>query len=583
MLWRILILSFALLTVTGCAFQNAIESGHTLVAQQHYRAALAEYERALRLDSDSDEARRLIAQITPYAIEEAEADMRRELADGRYEEAVKHADYVGRLDPARGAKQRVVIRDLMQADLEGRLDSGQMAAAYPFALRARRLFPAMPGLDAQLERLRQHYERQADTLAAAQQFEQALGSLEVIAQHEPEQQARLAGRRATIRGQWADTVAVKAKAAEAAEELGAAAALYARAFEIAGRAAEGDAMRRIVRELRADGAFVLTMDYAGDPRRRRRVAGLSEAQIASIEGVTLTRASSEGASMRASVNASAATCSEDVSHSTASQEYVAGTRQVPNPEYQRLTGEIDAAQSDVNLLTSQVTLQAAEVARKEQRADECRRQPPRPDGTPAESCSGYESEASSARSELSSLESQLASAASRVASLSSQRAMTSPTLTEDIIDTFYYDVAHHTRSCGLELAVALDPAWSGPEQHAIARGGSTEDSSHSGYPQYGVMADDFVYPLDDRALIGQAESGVAAELAALVGKKVRAYYRSMADRAMKLEGEDPAGAIDMMVAIVSAGGGHLDGKRSEAIGNRLHTRYGLESLDTLRQ
>jgi tetratricopeptide (TPR) repeat protein len=581
--WRIVVLSFALLTLSGCAFQSAIESGHQLVAQQHYRAALAEYERALRLDPDSDDARRLVAQITPYAIEEAEVDMRRELGEGRYERALEHADYVSRLDPARGAKQRQVVRDLMRTDLEGRLAGGQMASAYPLAVRAARLFPDMPGLGGIFERLRQHYEREAELLAAKGDYEQALAALDVIEQHEPDQAPRLAPRRAQIRGQWADSVAAKAQSAEAAEELGAAAALYARAYEIAGRAVEGDAMRRLVRQLREEGSFVLAMDYSGDPRRRKRVAGLTAPRLADIEGVVV--ADAEGVSMRAAVSAGAASCSEDVTTSTASQDYVAGTREVANPEHQRLSAELAAAQSRLSVLTSQVAAKSAEVARKEQRADDCHRHAshPRPDGSPAESCASLDAEASQARSELAALEGELAGAQSDVASLGAQRAATSPTLTEDIIQTFHYQVAHHERRCGMSLSVALEPAWSGPEQHALHGGGATSDSSHQGYPEYGVASDPLVYPVADGTLIGQAEQAVAADLAALVAGKVRAYYRAMADRALRLEAEDGVAAADMMVAIISAGGGHLDDKRRAALGGRLRARFGLESLATLRK
>jgi hypothetical protein len=57
----------------------------------------------------------------------------------------------------------------------------------------------------------------------------------------------------------------------------------------------------------------------------------------------------------------------------------------------------------------------------------------------------------------------------------------------------------------------------------------------------------------------------------------------MTERGLALDEDDPVGAADMIVAIVAAGRAHLDAKAAGAIEQRLRARYGLASLETLRE
>lgn len=570
----------------GCAFQKAIDAGHALVEARRYRAALAEYERALRLDEDSGEARALIAQILPYALDEADADMHAELAKGDYEAAMGHVAYVRRYDGKRADELATTVSALMRTNVEALMAKGDMLGAYPLAVRTAKLFPEMQGLGAIFERLRGHFLAQSDQRALAGQYREALASLDVIENHEPAMHEMLAPRRAKIRGVWADTVVVKAVAAEGREELGVAAVHYARAFEIAGRDADGDAMRRLIRVLRADGAFNLVITYAGDPRRRAAVAKLASPRLTSIEGLTM--APSEDASMIANVHAGAASCTETYTTSTRSKDYVAGTRQVPNPAYATLSAEIDNETTAIQVSTGKVSSKSAEVDRLEARLKQCERrrdnarahgdghrQPP--------SCTDISSKLSTAKSELGTLSSDLSAAESRLQSATSQRARTPQSFTEEIIETFTYEVRHHTRRCDLSLTAALEPAWSGAESHQVTGDGSASDDSHAGYGRYGIPQDDLSYSLSDGDLIAHADHQAAGRLANLVKSKVGGYYRAMTDRALALESDDPIAGVDMLVAIVAAGRTHLDEGRVGGIGQRLRARLDLENIETLRK
>lgn len=584
---RLLCLLAALCTtVLGCAFQTAIDNGNTYVEQREYRRALVEYERALRLDPDSGEAKQLIAQVIPYALDEAEADMQGELDNARYEQAVRHVAYVKRYDAERAEQLRTKVKVLMRAHVEAHIAKGEMLKAYPLAIRTAKLFPKMEGLQTVFDRLRAHYIAIAETHTAAGRYADALAALDVIERHEPRMKSSLAPRRQKIRGLWADTVVVKAKAAETAEKLGAAAALYGRAFEIAGRDNDADAMRRLMRILRDDGAFQLVIGFTGDGVRRRSIEKLASPRLTAIEGVALAT-DDDGASMRADINTGRVTCSERYTTSSRSKDYVAGTRQVPNPAYDNISTRIDNATTDVNVLRPKVSSLSSRVTRLEGRLERCeqRQRNARASGERSNipDCSNHRSQLSSAKSELSSAQSQLSSAESSLSSLTSQRAGMPRTLTEDIIETFTYEVRHHTRTCGLALTASLEPAWSGMENHRLSGKSSTRDDSHEGYSQYGIAQDPLIFPQSDGDLVAAADSSAATGVAGLIKKKVTSYYRAMTDRAFNQEREDPVATVDMLVAIVAAGRSHLDPGRRLKIQERLHELYGLESIDTLRK
>lgn len=570
----------------GCGVQRAIASGNTFVEQREYRRALAEYERALRLNEDSDEARRLIAQIKPYALDEAEADVGAELANGHYEQALRHVGYLRRYDDTRAERQRERVEAQLLTHLETHIAQGEMTLAYPLAVRAQRMFPRMQGLGSVFERLRAHFHAEADHRAAAGRFQDALDSLDVIERHEPHQRAALAPHRAQIRGRWADTIVLEAQRAESADELGAAAASYGHAFEIAQRQEDGDAMRRIVRILRKDGQFELDISFAGDPNRKTALTRLATPQLTAIDGVALAT-DEDSLSMIASVSVGQESCSETHTTSSRSKDYVAGTRQVPNPNYDQLSTEIDNLTTEVNVLSPKVSGKASEVTQLEGRVRHCQRreQDARSNGErrAVPDCGGIESQLSTAKSEHSSLSSRLSSAEARLSSLTSQRASTPRTLSEEIIETFTYDVRHHTRTCSMAVTAVLEPAWAGVENHALVGKTSTSDDSHPGYSQYGIAHDGLSFPLSDASLISAADADAAARVTALVRAKVVVYYASMTDRAMGMVAKDPVAATDMLVAIVAAGRTHLDTERARTIQDHLRARYGLRAIDTLRQ
>src|SRR5690606_1221731 len=110
----------------------------------------------------SKEARRLVDQLRPYAIGEAEDEAGAAIAAGKYEDGLRLAGYVRRLDAARGDALAATVERWMRAGIEGLVAERKMEEAYPVAVRARRLFPRMAGIDDTFAKLRAHFHDRSD-------------------------------------------------------------------------------------------------------------------------------------------------------------------------------------------------------------------------------------------------------------------------------------------------------------------------------------------------------------------------------------------------------------------------------------
>lgn len=344
--WKAAILASLLLATTpACvsAYDRALDRGHALVAQKKYRDAYSAYRQAAKLDADDPEVQRLLAQIRPYAIEEATQDARRSISAGAYEAAAKHADFVAELDPKEGDRVHAEVRRWMRGALEGLVEGGQMTDAYALAIRAQRLYPRMEGLLATFERLRNHFLDQSDVALAKQDYQGAIESLDVIAKYEPRlERSLLAERRIRVKNAWADHVVTLAQKAEANQHLGAATALYARAFEVAGRPADRQGMTDRLRTLAEEGRFTVLLHEQSPASRPALGPGLS-AELRGLDGVRVSTEAEVG-TLLLTLTAAPHTCSQSHTTSTASQTYQSGTRRVRNPRYTSIASDIATAE-----------------------------------------------------------------------------------------------------------------------------------------------------------------------------------------------------------------------------------------------
>lgn len=662
--WFVLLLTFAIF-LAGCAFRNAINRGNDLAGTGDWRGALAAYQEANRIDPDDEEAVALIAKAKPQAIQLSLADASIALDDDRFEDAMKHVKYVLRLESKhRGATG---LGDKVEARVAERLEEamkGDTLVAYDFAVRARGLFPELTGLSGSFETLRGHYYDESDERLRSEQFASALESVDIVAKREPEQRDEVDKRRRTIKNAWADVVVVKAKDHGSRGHKGAAAALYARAYEIAGRGADRDAMRGFVSELRDSGTFKLALDFGGDQRRIARVSQ-SISSKAKTDSVKLT--SSRGATLHARVDAPNANCHQEHTVSQKSQRYVSGTRQVPNPKHAQLEQEVGRAQDRVASSRRQVDDQAPQVDRFHREVRDCvdRHEGParaalsraqsqydgaqrdydsakrfvddfqaqfdridrkernnqtksaawlaakisldnakqrlaqaegpffrakdelaaaeRSHNGATQRCAGLRGTLDSANSALASYRNSFNNAQSELGELRRRLGATPRTLTEELWDTFHYDVQHHTRTCDAKIVVKLQPRWSQSDRKVLSDGQWVKDSTHPAFSQYGVSGDPLTFSMSDDQLISAADTRLAADAAAVIRTSVNDFYRTESARARTLVDSDPHAASGALLALYLGGGGHVDGETRNLVAEHLRRHYELGSLAVLKK
>jgi len=347
--WKAALVAGLLLAATpACvsAYDRALEHGHALVAQAKYRDAYAAYRRAAELDPDEPEVQRLLAQVRPYAIEEATEDARAQISKGKWEKAAEHADFVAKLDAARGARVHGEIQKWMKAALDALVSHEKMAQAYPLAIRSHRLYPKMPGLIGIFDKLRKHYLAKSDAALAGRDYRRAMAALDVIAKYEPKlESSMLAERRTKVRYAWADHVASLAEKAERDGHLGAAAALYARAYEVAARPAERQAMTERLTVLAEQGHFILVLREKS-PASRPALGPHLSAELRGLDGVRVSTSSDAG-SMLVSVHASPHVCTQTFTTSNETKTYQSGTRRVPNPAHRAIVADVASVEGQL--------------------------------------------------------------------------------------------------------------------------------------------------------------------------------------------------------------------------------------------
>ncbi len=331
---------------TGCSFRSAIERGHDHVATGHYRAAFDDYQRALAMDPDSEEAARHAAQLRPYAIGEIRRQGLQALGRGDYEGAASRAADLSAIDETAGRKLTHRVASHMRAALEGMVLEQRYEAAYPFAVRSRRLFSAMVGQSDAFQRLRSHCFRRAERQAQAGRFDEALASLALVARHEPSWRGEVDRRGRLVRQRWAVDVAVRAAVAEGEGKLGAAAALNGRAYEIAGRDEDAQAMGRLAALLRREGRFIVASSYHGDAPRASDLESAVALAVRDVVGLVGYAEGDEGAHLLLSADVLEPRCTQSSRQSTAAQPYVAGHRDVANPRLAQLEAELRELRSD---------------------------------------------------------------------------------------------------------------------------------------------------------------------------------------------------------------------------------------------
>jgi len=639
---RVVTIAALSVALWGCAAQRALDKGHDFVTQKQYRQALAHYERANRLDPDSEKAKRAIEQITPYAVAAAVSDAHEALRRKNYDEAVSHVTYIRARDEKTARATERAAEDAMGVELEALLGAGDMRRAYPFAARTSRLVPKATFLPAAFSRLRAHFLGESERLAAAKQFPEAMEALQPIEKHDDAMQAELERRRQRIRGSWADQLVARAHEKESNQHLGSAAALYAHAFEIASRPADRAALRRVAKTLRQQASFKLDLEVTEAPHRQRVVQRLLRNEIGNVQGVVW--ATDDEATLVAAVMLPPMTCSESYTTSNATQTYVARVRRVPNPGHARLDQRLGEASSKRDELAQRLDASLSKVSLGTMAATRCASGHEAParaavDATQAELArlhgqierieqrlAGHNARrgngsrrrlarlrerAEAASRALEQAQQRLADAQQRCAALrvnvdrerrraarlrtslgvvegvmtalATRLAVTPRTLEQEVLEDFVYEVRHHTRRCHGHAELELDPAWREPEKHHLDAHRDTTDRSNTAFPQYDVAGDDLLFPESDDELRARIDAAVANDVLVKLRDAVRSYYAFMGERALGWSTTEPDDASDVMVAIYLAAPNQLRADDKRAIAAFLEREHGLSTLDSLRR
>ena len=316
------------LLLVGCPYPRAMKQGAALVADGQYRAALAQYDRALEARPRSDDALAARAATVDGAVAEALAEARANLAQGAWETTLEHLAYVGSLrprspgagripDPGRrrpgGGGPRRPRRRLVGRGLRS---VGPRPEPGPRAIGDRPDAGPAPSPTSTRSPTRRWGAARTGSRSAA---------LEEIARHEPDRVAEVDVRRQDVRYRWATVVAADADAREREALLGPALALRARAVEIAGRDEDRNAVERLGRPPsagpgrdRAPVARTGGADRRAGPGNRKRAVRRPGPGLGRRRG----GGRAPGAGRR---------LLEGSTTWVAEQPYIAGQRQIPNP------------------------------------------------------------------------------------------------------------------------------------------------------------------------------------------------------------------------------------------------------------
>ena len=646
------------LLLSGCALGSALERGHNYVGRQEYRAALAAYQQAQKIDPESGEARRLANQMMPYAVREASAEANAEMAQRRHERAFDIIRYVARLDRNTATQLHAHNSALMQVEAERLISTDNYIAAYELSARMRGLYPRHRSVKPLLTSCREHFYAASEQHAKAQDFRTALATLNVVQQYEPSMKNDVAHRRASLEQRWAVNLATRGAEHETAQRHGAAAALYGRAYEVGQQNQHLDAMRRNSQHLRKQGRFVLAVHTTEKGAASQLVSRVSK-KVRAVEGLSLPTDHDDGASLIATISSAATDCRQQAKHEQGAQPYVSGHRQEVNPTHTQVASNVAALERDVDsskrlhdgavrtagraqakanhcdhvelppverrAATTQSAVAEAKLAvqRLKQREKNMR---DRLDGLPPQAqqrrpriekrlqrvrkalaearrqlhkakrahqqaqsefrrtqqlCVSDHASASRAQQQADQHDRQRRGDVERLATAQSKLSSTPAHVTVEVLDTFMYTIEHVTRSCEVSAALALQPAWTSGENRSLRAAEDTRDTTHSGYPRYGVAPNPLRFASSDAELIDNAHDEAASDAAAAIAQHTAAYYEHMTQNAVDIADNDPHGATDLMLAMLLAAPGQLTKSRKERLSQHLAKHYDLKNWQTL--
>lgn len=430
----------ALLLLAGCAYGNHIKRGDAHFEQGQLEQALQAYQSARKIDPDAPEANAKIAQT-----------------------------------------QRL-LADNYCADGQALLDANDLFSAIDATSKAYEFRAQNPCVDALVDRVSAHAERDAQAAHTRNDWGYALAIFEAVSQQIPPARTSFAHKASATREAWSQNLQAGAQQAEDDALAGLALLYWGKAFALSGDPSARQRFLALRQQVRAGLAYRAHVDGERTSQAFPAIA----AALASPRASTLhieTRKPEPGDKFDARLNFTVSAPTFETRERTRldSLTYQSGTRMVKNYDYDH--AQADLTDEERQLVAYQRDLSRAQAQLERDRNAVARQQPSESKSYADYALERAQSAADRARENVDAQRDRVQHARERLAA-------TEAYVEEPVYRTLQYAVTTHFRSATSILAIrlessdegaALDKTYTLYAEHA--------DETHQAYPEAGLSAD----------------------------------------------------------------------------------------------
>jgi tetratricopeptide (TPR) repeat protein len=330
-----------LLVLQGCAYSSAMSKGARMEGSGDYLAAYTAYQQAVSKKPEEPEAKDALARAATALADQAISKARDALAIGDHEVMMEQLTTAAKYESDRPEVFQIAQegREDMRVRYERHWTQGEVDEAYDMAVRTRALYDDSEHLEQAFSDLRGHFRDNATALLRRKQHEEALATLRTITKYEPDRTGDIAALEQTILTAWGEDLAKRASSNARSRRYGAAAVLYARAYEVAGDRGHLEQSRKIAANLEADGKLTVDLRVAG---QRGRTETLKEGIVTGFTGISDTELVTGRADLTVRVDVGTQTCTEEDEVTPTEKDYISGQVEEPNPEFHQLQDALAA-------------------------------------------------------------------------------------------------------------------------------------------------------------------------------------------------------------------------------------------------
>jgi len=328
-----------------------MRTGHKAAAAEQWSDAWDAYADAFVM-KQSPAAKEALEGAKGKAVDSELELARKALIRDEYPEAKTHLDTVDKMDPDNpdSAERRRAVRTEMIADIRGQIDGeADLRVTYELVGDFREMYPA----DDERTKLLfdQHYKVEdiSKALVEAEQYKQAVEAARLLGEFDPGQATRSEVLEREIGVLWADQYADRAKTESKAKRYGLAGVLHMRAYELSDREADRSAGNTAIEREMAQARVHFLLDSEGDGRHWM-LSKILRNQIEQHPDVK--RGGTQTWTLKAKLYASKQWCNQTSEKETLTKDWISGTKQVSNPEYETIDAELDAAKAELKTAES---------------------------------------------------------------------------------------------------------------------------------------------------------------------------------------------------------------------------------------